>query len=327
MALEILYTKADNTHENEQFRRIANDLKVLFDKKKWDGLLIGNPFTYGFSRFRADALIYYTNGLIVIDLKDYSGEIHLPANFNDLKGSKWYIENTTDKRRTEVKGGSYKNPFAQLNTYRGTLKELIKSNLILSESINGDRMCIANIFRPPIKLVGDGPRDVPYYRITDEATFQTLLCDFASSDKFSKDAATEFKRIFPSEPWIDRFELNIAPKENIPFLELIDDNFKTIISDFIKHPEQQILLLESGDTRKRDEWMQYILSQASDNVPQTEVWAHSTRIARRIKKRTGIEPQSLFCTVYGGNVDNSSDVESAEDETEEISEAASEKIP
>ena len=328
MGLEILHKSAENMHENEQFRRIAKSMKILFDKMKWDGLLIGNPYTTDFSRFRADALLYYNKGLIIIDLKDYSGEINLPTSFNELKSSQWYIENETDKRRTLVKGGSYKNPFAQLNTYRFTLKELIKSNLILSESINGERICISNIFRPSIKLVRDVPRDVPYYRITDETTFQTLLCDFASSDKFSKDAATEFKRIFPSEPWIEMFDLNIAPKENIPFLELVDDSFKTVISEFINHPEQQILILESGDTRKRDEWMQYILSEATSfDIPQTEVWAHSTRIARRIKKRTGIEPQSLFCTIYGGNVDNTIDAETPEISTEENSENNSEKIP
>ena len=328
MGLEILHTRADHTHENEQFRRIVKGLKVLFEKMKWDGLFIGNPFNYDFSRFRADALLYYTNGLVIIDLKDYTGEISLPNNFTDLKEQEWHIEQATDKRRIVIKGGSYKNPFAQLSAYRFTFKELIKSNLILSGSINADRICIANIFRSPINLVSDVPREIPYYKIADEASFQSLLYDNVTSEKFSKEAAVELKRIFPSEAWIDLPDEKRTQEVLTPYFDLVDDNFKTIISDFINHPEQQILILESGDTKKRDEWMQYVLSESTSfDIPQTEVWAHSTRIARRIKSRTGIEPQSLFCTIYGGNVDNPTDVELTENEKEENSDTAQEKIP
>ena len=44
MSLEILHNRAEHTHENEQFRRVAIELRSVFIKKNWEGILIGNPF-------------------------------------------------------------------------------------------------------------------------------------------------------------------------------------------------------------------------------------------------------------------------------------------
>ena len=44
MSLEILHNRAEHTHENEQFRRVAIELRSVFIQKNWEGILIGNPF-------------------------------------------------------------------------------------------------------------------------------------------------------------------------------------------------------------------------------------------------------------------------------------------
>ena len=49
MGLQIKHNRAEHTHENEQFRRIAHSLKLLFDMQKWDGILIGNPYNENYS--------------------------------------------------------------------------------------------------------------------------------------------------------------------------------------------------------------------------------------------------------------------------------------
>jgi len=324
MALQIYHNRADNTHENEQFRRIAGDLKLLFDKMNWDGLLIGNPINSDFSRFKADAILYYSNGLLIIDLKDYAGDIKLPPNTGEFKTTKWYIDTEVDNRRIEIKGGSrFINPFKQLESYRNALIELIKSNLILFEKINCSRISLLNIFSGPVKLNVDTPRDIPYYRIVQESTLQTFLYDYASPNKFHSNIAEEWKRIFPSESWVEKLRYKTASVSSQSYLELVDDKFKTIIADYLVHPEQQILVLESGDTKKRDEWMHYILNNATNyEIPQVDVWTHSTRIARRIKLRSGIELHSLFSTIYGGSADNYSELEPqvAEDDSKKANE-------
>jgi hypothetical protein len=64
--LEILNNRTEHTHENEQFRRVVEIINTTFDKFGYNGLLIGNPFNESYSRFRADAILYYNNGLILI---------------------------------------------------------------------------------------------------------------------------------------------------------------------------------------------------------------------------------------------------------------------
>lgn len=314
MALQVYHNRAENTHENEQFRRITKGLIALFDKMNWDGLLIGNPSNPDFRRFKADAILYYNNGLLIIDLKDYAGDIKLPPNSQEFRITKWYIDTEKDSKRIEIKGGSkFINPFKQLESYRGSLVELIKSNLILKEKINCTKIWAVNIFSGPIKLNKETPRDIPYYRIVQETDFQTFLYDFASPTSYYQSIADEFKRIFPSVPWLEKLSFKSVPETKSLYHNLVDENFITIVTNFIQHPDNQILLLESGDTKKRDEWMHYLYTNATNySIPQVDVWAHSTRIARRIKTRTGIEPHSLFSTIYGGNEEITMDTEKQE---------------
>ncbi len=101
--LEILNNRMRNTHENEQFRRVVNIIEATFEKFGYNGLLIGNPFNESYSRFRADAILYYNNGLILIDFKDYQEIIKLPPNENEFHSTKWYNESQKDRSRLEIK--------------------------------------------------------------------------------------------------------------------------------------------------------------------------------------------------------------------------------
>lgn len=319
MALEILHNRATHTHENEQFRRIAKNLMVLFDKMKWDGVLIGNPFNPEFSRFKADAILYYTNGLLIIDLKDYAGDIKLPPNSQEFRITKWYVETDKDKQRIEIKGGSrFINPFKQLEAYRYALIELIKSNLALAGNIDHTKICSVNLFSGQIQLSCPTPRDMPYYRITQESDFQSFLYDYASPIQFKEELAAELKRVFPSEPWKDTLNYMVSPNAEIQGFKFIDDDFTNIISEFIEDKDRQILILESGNSAKRDEWLRYIHDHGVEfGIPQTELWAHSNRISGRIKRRTGIEPDSLYSVIYGGVFEPDGD-EKEQDEEERI---------
>ena len=134
MPLEIRHNRAEHTHENEQFRRVASNLRALFEQNSWDGLLIGNPFNEDYGRFRADAILLYNHGLVVIDFKDYSGTISLPEGDNSFRLSKWYTENPIDKQRIEIKAGArFINPFRQLHAYRGEMFEIVRNNIYLNK--------------------------------------------------------------------------------------------------------------------------------------------------------------------------------------------------
>ncbi|MDR9779022.1 hypothetical protein RJJ65_41465, partial [Rhizobium hidalgonense] len=94
--LEILNNRTEHTHENEQFRRVAEIIEISFKKYGYNGILIGNPFNETYYRFRADAILYYNNGLILIDFKDYKGIINLPENSNEFSSNKWHNESLKD---------------------------------------------------------------------------------------------------------------------------------------------------------------------------------------------------------------------------------------
>ena len=129
MSLEVLNNRTEHTHENEQFRRVVEIIEATFDKLGYNGLLIGNPFNETYYRFRADAILYYNNGLILIDFKDYRGIINLPPTENEFHNEKWHNESEADRSRLEIKAGSrFINPFKQLLSYRKAFKEVIEKN-------------------------------------------------------------------------------------------------------------------------------------------------------------------------------------------------------
>lgn len=326
MGLEIRHNRAKNFHENTQFRRIAIGLNKLFIQKGWDGLLIGNPESEDYSRFRADAILLYNHGLLILDLKDYQGTINLPKRDDEFTINKWYIETEKDKFRLEVKGASFNNPFIQLKSYRQVMYEVINNNVILNSGIDPSRVAAVNLFSGPIQLNRETPRNVPFYIITQESDFPNFLYDYNSPNTFSEDSSNALKQIFPATIWEEQNEISIATTPEHKVFE-IDNDLEQEINSFLENEDSEILVLESMDVSKRDEWVNYILRQVSShNIPQTEIWTHSTRIREKVKKRSGIAPHSLYNTIYGGpakleeikNIDGEENIEPEIDDEHQI---------
>ena len=180
--LEVLNNRTEHTHENEQFRRVVEIIEIAFNKLGYNGILIGNPFNESYSRFRADAILYYNNGLILIDFKDYKGIIKLPPIENEFHSTKWHNESLKDRSRLEIKAGAnFINPFRQLVSYRNAFRELVEKNKYL-DGINPARVCIATIFSGPIQFHNEVPRNLPYYKLIQESDLANFLYDFASEN-------------------------------------------------------------------------------------------------------------------------------------------------
>lgn len=304
MSLEILHNRA-YTHENEQFRRVVDIIENVFNELGYRGLLIGNPFNESYSRFRADAILFYNNGTVLIDFKDYQGIIKLPPNENEFHTSKWYNESEKDRSRLEIKAGSkFINPFKQLGYYRNAFRELIENNIYLKGSINPSRVCIANIFSGPIKIVNEVPRNIPYYKIVQESDLGQFLYDFASENRFSIEIAEVIKSVFPADKYIKSFESkrqDVKAEERL--LEITED-VESEITSFLLESEAGILVLESMNYIDRDSWVRFIHNKATDyNIPQIETWSHSSRISKRILRRANIETDGVYSVIYGGTRD------------------------
>lgn len=327
MALTVKHNRANHTHENEQFRRVASSLKILFKQKGWTGLLIGNPFNEIYSRFRADAILLYDHGLIIVDFKVYGGTLKLPSNKNDFEMSQWYTESDDDKKRTVVKAGNrFINPFKQLYSYREAFKEIVRSEIQLTNLIQESKTCALNIFSGPLIIENSIPKEIPFYKVTQESDLGTFLYDYSSNNTYSKETAEVLSRIFNAEEWLEHIEFPKAKSLAERTVE-IDENVEAAISDFLKTDASGILVLESMSSQDRDSWVQHILSEALDfNIPQTETWIHSARIGRKASLRLGIELQSLYNTIYGG-APKTLETENVEQEDKQYEEQLQEVIP
>lgn len=302
MGLEILNNRTQNTHENEQFRRVAQIIESTFEKLGYNGLFIGNPFNESYYRFRADAILYYDNGLILFDFKDYKGIIRLPSDANEFQSVKWHNESLYDRTRLEIKAGAnFINPFRQLVSYRNAFRELVEKNKYL-KGINPARICVANIFSGPIEIHNKVPGNLPYYKLVQESDLSNFLYDFASENTFAEDTSTALKNIFPAEKWIRDYEI-ISPKviaENQT--EQIDNDIERKILDYFIEENEKVLVLESMNSEDRDSWMRFIINEAvNHNIPQVEKWSHSSRISKKIQKRSNIRTEGIYSVIYEGS--------------------------
>lgn len=302
MGLDIFHNRASHTHENEQFRRIASSLKLLFKQQNWSGILIGNPFNENYCHFRADAILLYNHGFLIIDLKDYSGTIKLPVNKVEFETTQWYIEVYEDKKRTLLKAGNkFINPFKQLNSYREAFKEVVKNDTRLKGLIQESKTCAVNVFSGAISIDNNIPKEIPFYKIIQESDFATFLYDYSSENKYSAETATILTRLFNAEAWFEYIELPKA-KKMINRVMAIAKNVEIEITNFLQATDSNILVLDSMSVTDRDNWVHFIHSEAFNNgIPQVETWAHSARIARKASLRLDCEIQSLFNAIYGGS--------------------------
>jgi len=300
--LEIFNNRTVHTHENEQFRRVVNIIEATFDKFGYNGLLIGNPFNESYSRFRADAILYYNNGLILVDFKDYKGIIKLPPNENEFHSSKWHNESPKDRSRLEIKAGAnFINPFRQLVSYRNAFREMIEKNKYF-DGINPARVCIANIFSGPIEIHNEVPRNLPYYKLIQESDLGNFLYDFASENSYKEENAKIFKSIFPAEKWIKNIEIPIPEQIIENQITEIDNDVEKNIVDFLNQENGGILVLESMNSDDRDSWLRFITNEAvNHNIPQIEKWSHSARISKKIQRRSNIETEGIYSVIYGGS--------------------------
>ena len=313
MALEVLHQQAA-THENEQFRRVVKIMDAVFKKHGYDGIFVGNPFNENYRRFRADAILFYNNGVVLFDFKDYSGELILPRGDDEFKSYPWYTEKSSDHQAIEVKAGAhFLNPFLQLASYRNAFREIVEHNPILKQVINPSRVCIANVFSGPLQLTNKVPGKYPYYKLVQESELGAMLYDLNNDNAYNADVDKAIRSIFPANEYIQEYsiETEVIRKKDI----IVGEEAKSTIDAFMQAEGNDLLVLASMDAAERDNWAKYLFSIADNyEIPEVQGLCHSNRISRRLRGR-GIEASSLYSFIYGGNekADNTPEEEDKDD--------------
>lgn len=300
MALEVLHQQAA-THENEQFRRVVKIMHTVFEKYGYEGILVGNPFNDDYRRFRADAILFYNHGVVIIDFKDYSGQLIIPQGEDNFKRQRWYTEKVSDHQTIEIKAGAhFLNPFLQLVSYRNAFKEIVECNPIFKQKINPARSCIVNIFSGPIELSNKVPGKYPYYKVVQESEIGALLYDLNNDNAFDEDISRAIKKIFPADEYVQdySFETELIRKQDI----IVGKEAQSTIDTFMRIDGNDILILTSMNANERDNWAKYLFSIAdSHGIPETCGLCHSNRISLRLRQRGVSDAESLYSFIYGGH--------------------------
>jgi len=154
-----------------------------------------------------------------------------------------------------------------------------------------------------------------------------MLYDYSSENTYSSEIASALSEVFNAEEWQEHIEMP-EPKEIFSRKIEIDSYVESAISEFLKSKKSGVLILESMDTRDRDDWVEYILSRSQEfEIPHVETWIHSARISRKVSARMGMELQSLYNTIYGGAPKSLNIEKAAESEEKQFEEQLQEIIP
>lgn len=102
----------NHSHENQAFNTLYDLLSAEWEDRDEDLFLFGNLFVAG-KEF--DALIIKNNAIIVIDFKNFGGNVTFSEN------GPWYCDDIV------VNGGNSRNPFLQLRNNKFALLDYVKS--------------------------------------------------------------------------------------------------------------------------------------------------------------------------------------------------------
>lgn len=177
-----LVERFETTHENIFFRLVDQELRKKFEKEEHQYILIGNISVEG---RQLDAVLLKTGGVLVIDFKDYQGDLVFSEN------GVWRVV-TKEKDTIFVKGGAIsRNPFQQVSSYRYALMKYLstRNDQILEPNhidINWSHISSIVFFQ---RRVNYNKESIPvlvqrYFHICDISTYLNLFESIYSNELF-----------------------------------------------------------------------------------------------------------------------------------------------
>lgn len=296
--LEILKGKSIKGYENEFFRKISAELFELFQRKSWDGILIGMPECITKEELQIDCLLFTKNQIIIIDFKKYKGVLKLPSS-NKFNSGKWILNNDVI-----VRGGSRRNPFVQLQKQRERLVQELQSRFHTFDKRTISTMVC---FQDKVVTVGDIP---PTYQlsfsIVDPTNYLNKIVDIIDvigSERvdylspLGRNILT--KTVFQANPY--RFNETIDEVILAPVVESTNNKPEVNkISDFLRS-DQKIMTLTGNTKSGKTSLIPFIRDLAFDlNYTHVPVFAFSNRLKQKMLQSHPYleEVESLFSSIF-----------------------------
>jgi hypothetical protein len=291
--------KSAQSYENTFFRQLATQLTAEFNRRHWDGLLLGMPQSLALDTLQIDCLLVTDNHILIIDFKNYGGTLQLPAEA-DFGSSSWLLNG-----ETVVKGGSSINPYRQIMRHRRLLRDLLETR-IANFSHRGLDTIVC--FQRPVQVKGTIPGKDVAFSIADSDTIVAQIVDQLDIEPRQPrrylDQRALFEEILFTAPV---YQLTAAPEapHEVPttLTKATPAPIKAALTQ-VQHflaSDQKILLL-TGNTRSGKSALIPDIREAAfaQQYLEASVWVYSNRLKRRLLQQHSelSEVSSLFGAMF-----------------------------
>jgi hypothetical protein len=307
MPLNIFKNKFDYVHENTFFRQLAIDLRSKYKDSAENVYLIGNPeiIDADGNRIAPDALFFTSKSFIIIDFKNYSGEIKLPA-LENFEFENWHHGSVI------IKGGNQGNPYLQLRNHKEKIKDYLNyhKNTFLFKGSQFDYKHIDCIvcFLKEITVSGEIPEKYQnWFFIGDKNTIISSLDDIVTVKINLKPLDLErLASLFSITNWnpleaepkkIEESEIvTIEASQQVLNHEQLAALAK--IESFLKNEKSNTFVLSGPFSSGKTFLINYLINRLpSTCITGAQVIAPNNRIARNIRKQ--IESvNNLYSYIY-----------------------------
>ena len=289
----------NHSHENQAFNTLYDKLQAEWQDRDEELYLFGNFFVAG-KEF--DALIVKNNAMIVIDFKNFGGDVTFSEN------GPWKCDDII------VKGGNSRNPFLQLRNNKFALLDYVKSGHIeLLSRPNLGHIAGLVIFHQPIQFdESQVPQQIKsWFHICDLDKALRTIDSIASAeiDLSNRDLALiveafDAPEYFPDgKPVTKKISLNEDDKSDIDFSPLgSQKKALDAANSWISSTNSALILKGMSSTGKRT-LLSEILNLISAKNLSPLLIAPNARLAKKYTEMVGGEFTSIYQTLYSNKSD------------------------
>lgn len=319
--IELRKGKSTKSYENDFFRLLAAGLTNEFDKRGWNGLLMGMPKSLVVEDLQIDCLLVTDDHIILIDFKDYGGDLELPKAKSFAEGS-WLING-----EIAVRGGSSINPYRQLGRQRAKLVMVLEK---VMHTFDKSTIYTIVCFQNHVNIIGEVPRRILGFGIADSTTIFNKIVDIIDVESGKHEyMKRKAKSMFAEKLFFaPEYQLSIVHGvEEIPETEVVDgaaddasqsytethyretamgSAYEIQIQDFLKSEDRAFII--SGNTMSGKTGLIPRIREIAFDLGYFEVpiFAYSNRLKKKmLKNHPEIEEvESLFGEIFNFGNEN-----------------------
>lgn len=286
----------NHTHENHAFNHLHDLLQSHWREQDQPLHLIGNFYVDG---NEIDALIIKRNALIVIDFKDYGGNLTFSEN------GRWLIDGK------EVRGGNKPNPYQQIRDNKFQLLNYFKSQIDFQSSPNLGHIAGLCLFHQDIEFdTSTIPHNISrWFHITDmssvirstDAIVSSEIC-FSNADIESMTSKLDVPIYYPDGRSIETPIPDFEDESDSKTLILNSEQTKALvgIKIWLADTNSKVFSLSGAFYTGKTKVLKSAVNELVRNGKTPLFLAPNARIANRYKARGFSDVSSLYSWLYAG---------------------------